>query len=281
MKTATSISGGMTSAYLSANYPTDYMVFSLIRTSDTNCKFKDRGIAKIVEDRINKPFIGTLEDDIIIRTVLDLEQFLGRKITWVSGITYDELNKEKYGGYLPSVLRRYCTTELKLRPIFNWWYKNIQEPIEMNIGFRANEKARADKMLSKTNEQGLSVFKSTFEKGRTGRNKWVTKAWQKPNFPLITDFIYKEDIIKFWKGKNVKFAKLNNCIGCFHRTSALLKEMSNLHPEKFDWFVSQEKLGKGTWKETVSYQKIKDLNFTQKLNFEYDSEGCSSGYCGF
>ena len=34
MKTATSVSGGMTSAYVAANYPSDYLVFALVRIED-------------------------------------------------------------------------------------------------------------------------------------------------------------------------------------------------------------------------------------------------------
>lgn len=91
METVTSISGGQTSAYLAANYPADYLVFSLVRTNDKRVIFKDRQLAQIVSDKINAEFIGTLEDDTIIYTILDLEQYLGRSIDWVTGVTYDEL----------------------------------------------------------------------------------------------------------------------------------------------------------------------------------------------
>ena len=57
--------------------------------------------------------------------------------------------------------------------------------------------------------------------------------YQKPNFPLITDGLYKDDIEKYWKGKPVTFAYMNNCVGCFHRNAVLLKHMSERHPNKF------------------------------------------------
>tara|TARA_R110001592_G_scaffold89626_1_gene263430 strand:+ start:78 stop:917 length:840 start_codon:yes stop_codon:yes gene_type:complete len=279
MKTVTSISGGKTSAYLAANYHSDYLVFSLVRTLDDRVKFKDREIAKIVSDKINDDFVGTLEDDKIIYTILDLEQYLGKNINWVSGITFDEVINGKYGGWLPSKLRRYCTTELKVRPIFHWWHENIGEPVIMNIGYRASENSRAERMREKLNKNGLQEFKATFEKGKTGRNKWVTIEWRKPNFPLIDDFLFKQDIENFWKDKPVRFAQYNNCMGCFHRSAALLKELSVTNKKQFDWFARAEKIGKGTWKQDVSYDKIDKLNFTQKLDF--DSEGCNSGFCGF
>ena len=44
MKTVNSISGGKTSAYIAANYPADYNVFSLVRTKDKSCLFPDKKI---------------------------------------------------------------------------------------------------------------------------------------------------------------------------------------------------------------------------------------------
>ena len=62
MRTVNSISGGKTSAYIAANYPADFNIFSLVRTSDTRLKFPDDKIRQIVSDKIGKEFIGTLED---------------------------------------------------------------------------------------------------------------------------------------------------------------------------------------------------------------------------
>jgi hypothetical protein len=99
METVTSISGGKTSAYLAANYPTDHNVFALVRIEDKACMFPDKKLRQQVEDRIQAPFIATAEDDTIIHTLLDLEQHIGKKITWVTGITFDEV---RAGGFLTS-----------------------------------------------------------------------------------------------------------------------------------------------------------------------------------
>ncbi|WP_052592644.1 hypothetical protein [Aureispira sp. CCB-QB1] len=252
-----------------------------MRTSDKECLFKDRVLAQRVEDRIQKPFIGTLEDDTIIHTMFDLEQYLGKRIDWVSGITFEDVVDTK-GGWLPSLHRRYCTTWLKIDPIAHWWFEKFKaKPIKMNIGYRINEASRAKTMLNSTNKNGLSVYEMTFEKHKKGRhkglNKWVSVAWRKPLFPLIEDGVDKVDIQNFWKDKPVRFAPLNNCVGCFHRSAALLKQQSIEHPNKFQWFADQEGKGKGTWKKDISYTKIKKLNFTLNV---FESEGCNSGFCG-
>ena len=143
MNTVNSLSGGQTSAYIAAHYPADYNIFALVRTDDKKCLFPDKKIRNIVEDKIQKPFIGTLEENAIIYTMLDLEQYIGKKIDWCSGRTFDEIIIRANGKkYLPNVVQRFCTSEMKLQPIFDWWKNTINKPIEMRIGFRANEQNR-------------------------------------------------------------------------------------------------------------------------------------------
>ena len=285
MKTVNSLSGGKTSAYIAANYPADYNVFALVRTDDKNCLFPDEGIRKIVSDKIGQEFIGTLEDDTIIYTMLDLEQFIGSPIQWVTGKTFDKIIERKNGiPNLPQPMRRFCTAEMKLQPIFDWWRKTINEPVDMRIGFRANEMRRAKNMIEKTNENGLLEFKAIVGKSKNGnRNRWANVEWQKPTFPLIDDAIFKDTIVEFWKNKPVRFAYMNNCIGCFHRNELLLKFMSDKYPEKFDWFCKQEKNRnpKDTWRQSghMRYEKIKDFRSQFEL-FETDFTDCDSGYCG-
>jgi hypothetical protein len=277
MKTCNSLSGGKTSSYVAVNYPADYNVFSLVRTNDKTCLFPDSKLRQIVSDKIGTEFIGTLEDDTIIYTMLDLEQFIGTKIDWVTGKTFDEIINRNGKKYLPNIMQRFCTSEMKLQPIFNWWKSNFNEVIEMRIGYRANEMSRAKTMISKLNKNGNLEFKDIVGKRKT-QNKWALIEWQKPSFPLITDGIFKDNIVEFWKDKNVKFAYMNNCVGCFHRNEILLKLMSEKHPNKFDWFAKQEN-DKTTFKNGITYNKIKSHKLQTKL-FEDDFNDCDSGYCG-
>ena len=281
MKTVNSLSGGKTSSYIAANYPADYNVFALVRTEDRNCMFPDKKLRQEVSDRIGNEFIGTLEDDIIIYTMLDLEQYIGKKIDWVSGKTFDKVINRNGKKYLPNVTQRFCTTEMKLQPIFDWWQKELNEVVEVRIGFRANEQSRAKTMLSKTNENGYSTFKTIVGKRKT-QNKWADIEWQKPVFPLIDDNIYKDTIELFWQDKPIRFAYMNNCIGCFHRNEILLKYMSDKHPEKYQWFINAEQeTGNNvrTFKNGINYEQIKN-SFKQTELFDTDFNECDTGYCG-
>ncbi len=280
MKTVTSVSGGMTSAYVAVNYPSDYNWFALVSTEDKNCAFKDDACAKYVKEKTGQDIVGTLEDDMIIYTMMDLEQYMGRSIDIVIGSSFDHV-VDKKGGWLPNKLHRYCTVEMKLRPLFRKWREVCNDPVEMQIGFRANEQRRAKKMQERLNDDGLLEFKDVVGKHPNGNNKWKTVAWQKPSFPLIQDAIFKDQIIEFWKDKPVRFAPLNNCVGCFHRNPLLLREMFNQHPEKMEWFASQERREKrGSWRSDIKYDKIKKHKAQISLDLEDWKSDCDSGHCG-
>lgn len=280
MITANSISGGKTSAYVAANYKADYNVFSLVRTNDKRCLFPDAKLRQEVSDRLGVEFIGTLEEDMIIYTMFDLEQFIGQKIDWVTGRTFDEIIERNGKKYLPNATQRFCTQEMKLQPLFDWWDKNFTEPVEMRIGYRTNEQRRAVKMYERLNEDGMLTHRKIIGKSKT-QNKWGNIPWQIPIFPLIRDNIYKDNIEEYWKDKPVRFAYMNNCIGCFHRNEMLLKLMSEKFPNKFDWFARQEQSGykTRTFKNGITYNKIRNTETSFTLDFD-DFTECDSGYCG-
>lgn len=281
MKTVNSLSGGKTSSYIAKHYPADYNVFALVTTSDNNCIFPDQKIRQIVSDRIGREFIGTLEEDAIIYTMLDLEQFIGQDIKWLVGRTFDEVIIRGDKKYLPNTVQRFCSQEMKQKPIYEWWKENFNSPVEMRIGYRANETRRAKSMLGRCSKNGFLLYKDIVGKRNT-RNKWADIEWQKPSFPLIEDNIYKDQIEKYWKDKPVRFAYMNNCVGCFHRNPVLLKYMSDLHPNKYQWFVDQENnagYGARTFKINITYEDIRK-SLKQMVLFEDDFTDCDSGYCG-
>lgn len=280
MTTVNSLSGGKTSSYIAANYPADYDVFALVRIEDEKSKFPDAKIRQEVEDRIQSPFIGTAEDDTIIYTMLDLEQYIGRPITWITGKTFDKVLDT--AGTLPDPLRRYCTNQMKMQPMFDWWRKEINEPCEFRLGFRANETERANRTSSKTNSDGFLEMKAIVGK-RGSRNKWGMIAWQKPTYPLIQDNIYKDKIELYWQDKPVRFAWMNNCVGCFHKHPILIRKMYDKHPTKIEWFASKERIKhqKDVWykDKNLSFNDIIKWNPQFEL-FDDDFNECDSGYCG-
>jgi hypothetical protein len=132
---------------------------------------------------------------------------------------------------------------------------------------------------------GIIHHKVIVGKSENGNNKWKNIPYQIPRFPLIEDQIFKDRIVEFWKDKPVKFAYMNNCVGCFHRNPVVLKHMSDRHENKFNWFIDREKeaiesFNKNmTWKQGMTYEKIKN-SFKQTQLFDTDFNECDSGYCG-
>jgi hypothetical protein len=276
MTTINSLSGGKTSSYLAVHYPADYNIFALVRTNDTKCLFPDAKVRQIVSDRIGHDFIGTLEEDTIIYTMLDLEQMLGTEIVWLSDKTFEDVI-EKHSYYLPNIMTRYCTVDMKVKPIAQWCYENTDLPVEMRIGFRANEMSRAKTMIERS-INGIENFK--FKVGeKNGRNQWKELPYRKAAFPLIENGIFKDKIENFWSDKNVRFAYRNNCVGCFHRNEIMLKHMSEKAEKQFNWFVEQEQKNGCTFKKGITYEKIKNHKLQLDL-FDTDFQDCDSGYCG-
>ena len=281
MITVNSLSGGKTSSYIAVHYPADHNIFASVRTNDKNCLFPDSKIRQIVSDKIGTEFIGTLEQDTIIYTMLDLEQHIGKEITWLTGKTFDEIIIRGERKYLPNVTQRFCTIEMKLNPINEWWWKNIQETVEMRIGFRANEVVRAVRMLDRCDESGIMWQKFIVGQYESGRNKWKNFPMRIPKFPLIDKPTFKDEIESYWKDKPVRFAWMNNCVGCFHRNEILLNKMCQVEPIKMQWFIDQESTSNSprTFKNGITYEKIKNHKLQFEL-FDEDFNECDSGYCG-
>lgn len=281
MKTVNSLSGGKTSSYIAVHYPADYNIFALVRTNDKKVMFPDGKIRQIVSDKIGTEFIGTLEEDAIIYTMLDLEQFIGKDIVWLSERTFDEVI-ETYkmangNNYLPNQMTRFCTVDMKIKPIAQWCYENTELPVEMRIGFRANEISRANKMIERAVD-GIENFK--FKVGnKNNRNQWKELPYRSVKFPLIETGIFKDTIEQYWKDKPVRFAYKNNCVGCFHRSGMFLNHLSKRNEKQFDWFIRMEQKNNCTFKKGITYEKIKNYK-TQLELFDDDFNDCDSGYCG-
>lgn len=280
MKTVNSISGGKTSAYIAKYFPADINIFSLVRIEDTDnlwMKGKDEQTRQVISDRLGKEFIGTAEMDEIIYTILDLEQFIGQEIKMITGDTFEEVIKRNYN-YLPNKMTRYCTVEMKLKPIFNYLKENTELPVEMRIGFRPNEIKRAEGVLARAEPNGIEYFDTIVGKAGT-RNKWGKVPYRMCKFPLIDNNISKDTIYSYWQDKPVRFAYRNNCVGCVNRQPLMISHMASKDLDKVKWFEKQEIKTGNRFLSDVSFTKI--LNFgTQATFFDDDFNECDSGFCG-
>ena len=267
MKTVNSLSGGKTSSYMAVNYPADYNLFALVRIEDRKCTPKDKGIVKKVSDKIGMEFIATAESDKTLKVMLDLEQLLGKEIIWTTGETFEQvcLNKKA----LPNIMMRFCTTEMKMKPIFEYCQREWGT-VKMNIGFRFDE-------LERQNSQNTK-FKTIVGKLPDGRNKWAEIEWRECYYPLIVDRIGHFQVYQWAATTGLIFPPDSNCVGCFWKDFQQLRKNWDDEPQKMQWFMNMEKKFSRRFKKEMSYEKVKTIGVQHDFFFGTGS-GCQAGFC--
>jgi hypothetical protein len=284
MKSINSLSGGKTSSYLAYHYPADYNLFSLVCIDDINSANKDKKLIQQVNDKLqkycsNKPeFIATAEDDKTIKVILDLEQLIGQEIIWLRGDSFEIVNK-KHGKTVPNMAMRYCTTDMKIKPIAEWVYNNIGktecgdfQPVFSNIGIRYDEEHRA----KIGNERKLNTKIVIGKRG--SQNKWKNFHWGIANYPLVNNKIHHYQIRKFWETKHLIFPEDSNCVGCFWKDVQQLRKNWDNNNSKMQWFADQESNSKYNYKSNMTYEQIKRIGLQQDFFFGTGS-GCQAGFC--
>jgi 3'-phosphoadenosine 5'-phosphosulfate sulfotransferase (PAPS reductase)/FAD synthetase len=268
MITVNSVSGGKTSSYLAKHYPADYNLFSLVRIEDKNCTPKDKKLVQIISDKIEMEFIATAESDLTLKVVLDLEQLIGTEIKWLTGKTFEQIIKDK-SNYLPNQMTRFCTTEMKLKPIAEFCRNEIKEIVLTRLGIRYDEEHRVN--------YDNTSFKFHNGFSENGRNKWIVEKYRELDYPLVTDKIEHYKIYKWSLSTNLNFPKDSNCVGCFHKPVQQLRKNWDDEPMKMQWFADQEK-GKSKFKKEMSMSKIKKIGLQADFIFGVGA-GCNSGGC--
>lgn len=268
IKSVTSISGGKTSAYLATHYLSDENVFALVRIESRKCTPKDKDIVKYCSDKIGMEFIATAESDTTLYLMRDLEQMLGKNIIWTTGDTFEQVCFKKKA--LPNLMMRFCTTEMKMKPIFEYCYKEFGI-VDMQIGFRYDEKERANYQNTK--------FKTIIGKSKNGnRNKWGEIEWRNLSFPLINGRITNYQVNQWANTTDLIFPPDSNCVGCFWKNAEQLRKNFDDEPLKMEWFVEMEQKLKRKWKKEFTYEHIKTLGLQQDFHFGGGS-GCQAGFC--
>lgn len=281
--TLNSVSGGRTSSYMAIHYPADINIFACVCIDYPEAAPKDDAVKKYCIDKLNGNFIASAEDEKSLLIMMQLEQLLGKEIIWVRGKSFDAIIDE--AGCLPTWNRRFCTTFLKIFPIFEYCYFKYGIVTEQ-IGYRYDEFHRAYSIEkgSKPQLKIKSIWKnypiSTNNFGRK-RNNLEDIHWANKSYPLIENKITREPINKYWSSVHPEFdfPEDSNCKGCHHKSKIQIKRNRQTNPDILQWFANQEKKKKfNTWHDdTIPYEQIFKMNFTELIDFPNGS--CDSGYC--
>jgi len=276
MVTINSLSGGKTSSYLAVHFPADFEIFSLVCNEDAKCGHPDKSIMKFANDKLANyapyfgEFIGTPENPIILKTMIDLEQKLGKEITWVRGLSMDKVIENHDA--LPNQNMRFCTTETKMIPIFEWCYMNTELPVLMRVGYRWDEKERKD------NFNTYFKYSHVCRKKNVWQHKWKEIQWRVGEFPLIENLIHTSNIQNFWKDSDIVFPKDSNCQFCFWKDAQQILRNSITCSPQINWADNIEKKMGNRFRFDMSINQIKRLPMQLDF-FETDGASCQAGEC--
>lgn len=280
MKTVNSLSGGKTSSYIAVHYPADYELFALCCIEAHNAGAHiDKRMKQMVNDKLQKycphfpEFVATSEDPKILKTMFDLEQMIGREIIWVRGIGWEDMIRFKKA--IPNKFKRFCTTMMKMQPIFEFLYKYTELPVKMRIGYRYDEMERAERFK----DEFKFAYKCEFQE-KSGRwvHRWEDILWREGEFPLVENKITHYHIQEYWKNKGIEFPDDSNCQNCFWKQPQQLRKNFETNAPIMYWSVVQEWLAGHTFTDKLSMEQIGRLPI--QLDFFYGTgAGCQAGFC--
>lgn len=138
------------------------------------------------------------------------------------GEPFEALIKTK--NFLPNVVSRYCTAELKQRTASRYLRSIGWDYWTATMGIRADEPKRIR------------------PEGVKNRERWT--AWQ----PLASAGVTKQDVTAFWHAQpfDLRLPNLNgktllgNCDGCFLKSEANLAALARDYPDRHQWWQDME-----------------------------------------
>jgi len=173
--------------------------------------------------------------------------------------------------YLPNVMARFCTAELKVRRIRDHLRSLSMEDWIQCIGIRADEPRRAVKMHGKIDE-GHEMY-----------------------LPLYLDGITKEDIYDFWINQDFDLQLPNNngttdwgnCDLCFLKGGKKKMSLIRERPDLADWWIKiEDRMSETTAgsaarfrNDQPSYQEMQIIATSQQ-GFDWGDDATLSCFCG-
>jgi len=282
LPTVNSLSGGKTSSYLAAHYPADYDLFSLVCIDGHNAGGKiDKKVKQAVNDKLQKycphwpEFVATSEDPRVLTAMLDLEQMIGREIIWLRGMSWEDM-MFRVKKIMPNRTMRICTTLLKIVPIFEFLYMRGALPCNMRIGYRWDEKERADDFDPYINFSPRAEF--GFQNKQRWLHRWENFKWREGSFPLIDDKVSHYTVHKFWENKSIVFPLDSNCSFCFWKQKQQLRKNFDDNLPVMAWAMVMEALMDHTFLHDTSLRQVSNLGLQLDFHFGTGS-GCQAGFC--
>lgn len=147
-------------------------------------------------------------------------EVIGRQGASMNGEPFAALIRKRR--YLPNVVSRFCTTELKIRTAKRYLRARGWDHWTNAVGFRADEPHRLNKPKPK--------------------DRWT--VWH----PMATANVSRHDVAAFWDAQPFDLALPHvngrcvdgNCDGCFLKSEAALAALARDEPDRHGWWENME-----------------------------------------
>ncbi len=139
-------------------------------------------------------------------------------------------------GYLPNPVTRFCTTELKIRPMKRFMVGRGHEQWTMVVGIRADEAHRARRLS-----------------GSAGKDRWDYE------FPMVEGAVELKDVHAFWKRQPFDLQLRpheGNCDLCFLKGYDKRVQVLVDHPELGQWWADKEEQIGATFRKGQSVRGL-------------------------
>lgn len=174
-----------------------------------------------------------------------------------NGEPFEALIRRK--GFLPNPVTRFCTSELKIRPMYRWLRDagRIGDGLDMMIGIRADEPRRVAKI-------------------RNGRNS--ESAAIENRIPLADAGIGVQDVNAFWRARPFNLELLTvggrtlegNCDLCFLKPPAQRLALIAAKPQRATWWIAMESLALASKPSGARFCKGTEPSYADLANFARD-----------
>ena len=173
-----------------------------------------------------------------------------------NGEPFEQLITKK--NYLPNVVTRYCTSELKIRVMRDFMRSQGFNEWTNMVGIRYDEQHRAANA-----------------KAQEYKQRWTNE------YPLLRDKITKQEVNDFWEKQSFNLnlkPHEGNCDLCFLKGRDKLVNIIRDDPPRAKWWIEMEKSVGGTFRKNVPVDFLVKLSQQKQLDlFNEPTVGC---FCG-
>ncbi|RWM50353.1 MAG: hypothetical protein E5X48_20480 [Mesorhizobium sp.] len=186
-----------------------------------------------------------------------LEGFLGRPIQRLNPDRDFDFWLDEYGNFLPSPRTRWCTRQLKLRPLEQWLQKDLESGtiVHSYVAIRADEPSREGYQATHPN---MRVHLPLREAGvdRTG----------------VIEILEQSDV---GEPAYYQWRSRSGCTFCFYQQKIEWVRLAEHHPDRFAEAVDYEKTGLRdgspfTWSQGESLTELISPERVEQIKSDYE-----------